>query len=209
MGTAFISRDPAVIKVYEEDPLVYRGPLPAEGSPISSDNTMLADMVSRIKLPILIMAGNDPFVTDGIRSKALYEAVGSEDITLHLYDALRHEIFPDSAQHIPTFADIKMKTGDLCIRSGVSFSTIMPHPLVQDHSPCDFSDKVISAHPSWRHCYGISSRQIRSGFDGFLWRSGCRHGYGSAGRLSADVKFPFYEKVKPCMKLKTIYFSLL
>ena len=39
------------------------------------------------------MAGNDPLVTNGLRSKALYERVGSEDKTLRLFDPLRHEIF--------------------------------------------------------------------------------------------------------------------
>lgn len=92
LDTAFLSRDPDVIEAYENDPLVYRGPIPADSAPAQSGDK-LAEMVPRIKLPILIMAGNDPHVTDGIRSQALYNLVGSEDKTLKLYDNLRHEIF--------------------------------------------------------------------------------------------------------------------
>ncbi|MFA6009641.1 MAG: FAD binding domain-containing protein [Desulfobacteraceae bacterium] len=36
---------------------------------------------------------------------------------------------------ISVLADIKLDAGDLCIGSGVSFSAIMVHPLVQDHAP--------------------------------------------------------------------------
>lgn len=36
---------------------------------------------------------------------------------------------------ISELADIRLDTGDLCIGSGVSFSAIMSHPLVQDHAP--------------------------------------------------------------------------
>jgi acylglycerol lipase len=92
LDTAFLSRDPAVIEAYENDPLVYRGPIPADSAPAQSGDK-LAELVPQIKLPILIMAGNDPHVTDGIRSQALYDRVGSGDKTLKLYPQLRHEIF--------------------------------------------------------------------------------------------------------------------
>ncbi|MEW6188325.1 MAG: lysophospholipase [Thermodesulfobacteriota bacterium] len=92
LDTAFISRDPAVITAYENDPLVFRGPIP-ENSAITQSRNDLAEQVAQIQLPILIMAGNDPLVTDGIRSRALFERIGSKDKTLKLYDRLRHEIF--------------------------------------------------------------------------------------------------------------------
>ena len=36
---------------------------------------------------------------------------------------------------ISELADIQLETAELCIGSGVSFSAIMAHPLVQDHAP--------------------------------------------------------------------------
>ena len=43
LDTAFISRDPAVIEAYENDPLVYRGPIP-ERSAISETGNHLPDL---------------------------------------------------------------------------------------------------------------------------------------------------------------------
>lgn len=105
LNTEFLSRDTAVIEAYENDPLVYRGPIPESSAPTQSGDK-LAEMVPQIKLPILIMAGNDPHVTDGIRSKALYERVGSEDKTLKLYDNLRHEIF-NEPEHKEIMAEME------------------------------------------------------------------------------------------------------
>ena len=66
----------------------------------------MPELVKQIRLPILIMAGNDPHVTDGIRSKALYEHVGSVDKTLKIYDKLRHEIF-NEPEHKDVMADME------------------------------------------------------------------------------------------------------
>jgi alpha-beta hydrolase superfamily lysophospholipase len=104
LDTAFISRDPAVIAAYENDPLVYRGPIPAN-SAIAQSSSQLPELVPRIQLPILIMAGNDPLVSDGVRSRALFERVGSSDKTLKLYDQLRHEIF-NEPEHKEVLADM-------------------------------------------------------------------------------------------------------
>jgi lysophospholipase len=103
LDTAFLSRDPAVIAAYVNDPLVYRGPLPQRMA-LMSFRSRLTEMVPQIKLPILIMAGTD--VADGARSQALYEMVGSRDNTLKLYAGLRHEIF-NEPEHKQVMADLE------------------------------------------------------------------------------------------------------
>ena len=100
LGTSFLSRDPEVIKAYENDPLVYRGPVPTGLRGMMSD---ISDVVPLIKIPALIMAGNA--VADGTRSRALYEALSSKDKTLKLYDGLRHEIF-NEPEHIQVISDM-------------------------------------------------------------------------------------------------------
>lgn len=90
LNTSFLSRDPAVIEAYVNDPLVYRGPIP-QRSAMSAIRNRLPEQVSRIELPVLIMAGNGG--ADGARSQVLYEFIGSEDKTLKLYEGLLHEIF--------------------------------------------------------------------------------------------------------------------
>ncbi|MGD0794713.1 MAG: lysophospholipase [Dehalococcoidales bacterium] len=103
LPTAMLSRDPAVIKAYENDPLVYRGPIPS-GFSMFSMASKLYDMVPLIKLPALIMAGNGG--PDGARSRVLYERIGSKDKTLKLYEGLLHEIF-NEPEHPQVLADLE------------------------------------------------------------------------------------------------------
>ncbi len=95
--------DPEVIQAYENDPLVYRGPVPAN-SATGGMFTRLYDLVPQIKLPVLIMAGNA--VTDSQRSRLLYERIASKDKTLKLYEGLQHEIF-NEPEHPQVMADLE------------------------------------------------------------------------------------------------------
>jgi lysophospholipase len=103
LPTAMLSRDPAVIKAYENDPLVYRGPIPT-GSAMGGMIGKLYDMVPQIKLPVLVMAGNGG--PDGARSRVLHERLGSKDKTLKLYEGLLHEIF-NEPEHPQVMADLE------------------------------------------------------------------------------------------------------
>jgi lysophospholipase len=94
--TAMLSRDRAVIEAYEDDPLVYHGPVP-EGMPLFSTMGKLPEIVPQISIPVLIMAGNGG--PDGARSQVLYEYIGSRDKTLKLYEGLLHEIFNEPEYH--------------------------------------------------------------------------------------------------------------
>ena len=102
-----LSRDPAVAEAYRNDPLVYHGPPPdRRASAMSAMRSRLPDQVPSIKLPILIMAGNGSPLGDGPRSQALYDAVGSADKTLKLYEGLLHEIF-NEPEHPQVMADME------------------------------------------------------------------------------------------------------
>jgi len=103
LPTAMLSRDPAVITGYENDPLVYRGPIPL-GFVRTGTLSKPYDIVPRIKLPALIMAGNGG--PDGARSRVLYEHIGSKDKTLKVYEGLLHEIF-NEPEHPQVLADLE------------------------------------------------------------------------------------------------------
>ena len=102
LDTAFLSRDPKVIEAYVNDPLVYRGPIP-QNSALSGARNVVSDSVPKIRLPVLIMAGNGG--PDGARSKVLYEFIGSKDKTLKLYESLLHEIF-NEPEHLQVMSDM-------------------------------------------------------------------------------------------------------
>lgn len=104
---ATLSRDPAVVQAYRDDPLVYHGPPPdARASALAQMRTRLPDLVGQITLPILVMAGAASPLGDGPRSEALFEAVSSKDKTLKLYPELMHEIF-NEPEHPHVMADLE------------------------------------------------------------------------------------------------------
>jgi alpha-beta hydrolase superfamily lysophospholipase len=103
LSTAMLSRDPAVINAYKNDPLVYHGPIPT-GFTMFKEMSILYDTVTQIKLPVLIMAGNGG--PDGARSRVLYDRIPSKDKTLKLYEGLLHEIF-NEPEHPQVMADME------------------------------------------------------------------------------------------------------
>jgi alpha-beta hydrolase superfamily lysophospholipase len=88
-----ISRDKSVVDAYVNDPLVFRGKVPARtGAELARMWKQLPEQMPKIKLPVLIMHGFADQLADPRGSKLLYERVGFKDKTLKLYDNCYHEI---------------------------------------------------------------------------------------------------------------------
>ena len=89
-----ISRDPAVVEAYRNDPLVYTGKIPA-GLVVAIFDAMaeLRRRAPGIALPLLAMHGGADRLTAPEGSEQLVAAAASEDKTLRLWPGLRHEIF--------------------------------------------------------------------------------------------------------------------
>lgn len=103
---ATVSKDPAVIQAYRDDPLVFHGTPPASRrAAMSALNKAMPGRVRAISLPVLILAGGASPLGDGKGSRQLYEQVSSEDNTLKLYDGLMHEIF-NEPERTRVFADL-------------------------------------------------------------------------------------------------------
>ncbi|MBN1188139.1 MAG: lysophospholipase [Dehalococcoidales bacterium] len=98
---SMLSRDPAVIAAYKNDPLVYHGPVPPNHA-MRSMMGLLAAGVQNITLPVLAMAGG----SERPRCQALYDLIGSQDKTIKIYDGLLHEIF-NEPEHLQVMADIE------------------------------------------------------------------------------------------------------
>ncbi|MDO9548385.1 MAG: lysophospholipase [Candidatus Marinimicrobia bacterium] len=96
LASASISRDPRVVKDYDEDPLNYRGGIPARtGLELITAMNRIQLQMETITLPILIMHGSCDKMTDPSGSQELFDAVSSEDKTLKLYNGFYHEIHND------------------------------------------------------------------------------------------------------------------
>jgi acylglycerol lipase len=88
-----ISRDPAIVKSYDTDPLNYRGGTKARfGTELLGAGNYVFSRASTIKLPILIMVGTGDRIASAEGGKKLYSLVGSSDKTLKTYDGYYHEI---------------------------------------------------------------------------------------------------------------------
>ncbi|HET7690515.1 MAG TPA: alpha/beta hydrolase [Nocardioidaceae bacterium] len=94
-----ISRDPAVIRAYVDDPLVYTGKVRARtGAEALAAVARVQERVGSLTLPLLAMHGSKDTLTSPSGSELVYERVRSDDKTLKLYDGLFHEIFNEPEQ---------------------------------------------------------------------------------------------------------------
>lgn len=94
LGSASISRDPAVVKAYDEDPLVFRGALTAGiGGAMLRTMETFPSRLPALKLPLLVMSGTDDKLVKPEGAELVVRLAGSSDKTLKIYDGLYHEVF--------------------------------------------------------------------------------------------------------------------
>ena len=89
-----VSRDPAVVKAYAEDPFVFNDNVPPE----CTASVMLAaqrafEAAAKVTLPAFLIHGGDDPIADASGSKDMHDAIASADKTLKIYDGLYHEVF--------------------------------------------------------------------------------------------------------------------
>jgi acylglycerol lipase len=94
MGYGRISRDPAVVEAFRNDPLVFHGRFPVRtGAEILRVAKLIQAGANRLTLPLLILHGTGDAVTDSQGSRILVARAGSADKTLRLYSGLYHDVF--------------------------------------------------------------------------------------------------------------------
>jgi alpha-beta hydrolase superfamily lysophospholipase len=101
-----VSRDPAEVERYVNDPLNYSGKLSARKvSELFKSMNYIQQNASVISLPILLLHGGEDAMASPAGSRFLEEHISSPDKTLRIYPGLFHEIFnePEKEQ---VFGDI-------------------------------------------------------------------------------------------------------
>ncbi len=89
-----VSRDPAEVDKYVNDPLVNHDKMTARKvSELFKGMNRIQAEAGRISLPLLLLHGGDDAMTAPEGSRFLYDHVGSQDKTLKIYPGLYHEIF--------------------------------------------------------------------------------------------------------------------
>ena len=102
-----VSRDPAVVQAYIDDPLVYTGKTTARmGAEILRAIQGTMDEADKITLPLLILHGSEDRLADPDGARMLHEAVGTVDKTLKIYDGLHHEIY-NEPEHAHVLGDVE------------------------------------------------------------------------------------------------------
>ncbi len=91
-----VSRDPAVVQAYKDDPLIYHGKVRARlGYELLRAGPYVLGRAHNIELPILLQHGTADKLAAVAGVEALFKALGSADKTLELYDGAYHEILND------------------------------------------------------------------------------------------------------------------
>lgn len=91
--TAFLSRDPEIVRQYETDPLVFHGKVSARtGAQLLRAGATLSANLHKITLPFWAGQGMADRLIDPVGVQWLYQRAQSTDKTLREYDGLAHEI---------------------------------------------------------------------------------------------------------------------
>ena len=93
LDSSLISRDPAVVERYDNDPQIYRGGVISRtGAEILAATRHIQEKMEAINVPVLIMHGTADQITDPVGSEQLHQRATSADKTLKLYNGFYHEI---------------------------------------------------------------------------------------------------------------------
>ena len=99
VGTSVLSKDPAVVQGYNDDPLVYHGWLRVRILHyLLLESRCLSSQLQNLTLPLLILHGAEDKLLAPAGSHMLYERAASCDKTLKMYAGLRHEIHNEPEQ---------------------------------------------------------------------------------------------------------------
>jgi lysophospholipase len=100
-----ISRDPAVVAAYRNDPLVFTGKMSAGlGAALVDSMQRFPARYPELRLPILLQHGTADQLTDVAGTRALEAAAVNAQVTAHYYEGLYHEIF-NEPEHEAVLAD--------------------------------------------------------------------------------------------------------
>jgi alpha-beta hydrolase superfamily lysophospholipase len=102
-----ISRDPAVVKAYVDDPLVFTTATTRWFTETTFAQAQAFLQAPAFRMPVLLIHGAADGLVDPEASRELFEQLGSPDKTLKLWPELRHEILnePEKEVVLATFVE--------------------------------------------------------------------------------------------------------
>ena len=90
-----VSRDPAVVRAYQQDPLVFHGSVPARTAvELLQAMESVAGRAHQLRLPLLVQHGSADRLVPLAAVQPLYQRLGDPKLrTLRVYEGLFHEIY--------------------------------------------------------------------------------------------------------------------
>ena len=102
-----VSRDPAVVRAYRQDPLVFTGKITARlGTELLQAMGRVLAEAQKISLPLLILQGAEDKLVDPRGAQVLFDRVSSVDKTIKVYEGLYHEVF-NEPEHDQVLGDVE------------------------------------------------------------------------------------------------------
>ncbi len=101
LDATMISRDPAVVEAYINDPLVYSLGTPRLGTELAKAYTWVQAYAGELDLPCLIVLGDADRLAPPESTRRFYEHIRCADKTLHIYPGYYHEVFNDIGKEQP------------------------------------------------------------------------------------------------------------
>ncbi len=99
LDSGAVSRDPAVVHAYDNDPLVYHGKIPGGvARALLVVGETMPQRAPSLTAPLLVVHGSDDRLIPVEGSRQLVAAVGSSDVELKVYPGLYHEVFNEPEQ---------------------------------------------------------------------------------------------------------------
>jgi alpha-beta hydrolase superfamily lysophospholipase len=95
IAASAVSRDPAVVRAYEQDPLVHHGKVPARtAAELLKAMATLSARVAELRVPVLVQHGTADTLVPLAACHPIYQHLGnSKTRTLDLYEGLYHEVY--------------------------------------------------------------------------------------------------------------------
>ncbi|MFC4372637.1 alpha/beta hydrolase [Nocardia halotolerans] len=103
LDSAAISRDPEVVRAYDDDPLVFRGKLPARTAvEILQHAALVKQRLGTLTAPLLVLHGSADEIAAPSSADVIEHGAGSAEVSVRRYPGLFHEVFnePERAQVI-------------------------------------------------------------------------------------------------------------
>ncbi len=98
LDAAHLSRDPAVVLAYRDDPLVHSRITPRLFSEASSAMGLALQRTDRIRVPLLFLLAGDDRIVSTQKSHAFARSLAAKSVSIHVYPDFFHEVLNEPAR---------------------------------------------------------------------------------------------------------------